>query len=141
MHFTLKGLVELLAQEWYVLCAYFAIFVLLEVRKNGEEIAMHRVVRHALWAGSFVILLHAAMVSAALIRRTGLDFRVFDYVMVMCLTGTTVYLLGERTDFAYALTAVTRVKLVCREPCAGESGPPSRICSRRTTRLLPHRRH
>ena len=95
MHFTLKGLIELVAQEWYVLCAYFAIFVLLEVRKNGEEIAMHRVVRHALWAASFVILLHAAMVSDLLIRRTGLDFRVFDYVMAMCLTGTTIYLLGE----------------------------------------------
>ena len=95
MNLTLKGLIELLAQEWYVLCAYFAIFVLLEVRKNGEQIAMHRVVRHALWAASFVILLHAAMVSKLLIRRTGLDFRVFDYVMVMCLTGTTIYLLGE----------------------------------------------
>ena len=95
MHFTLKGLIELLAQEWYVFCAYFAIFVLLEVRKNGEQIAMHRVVRHALWAASFVVLLHAAMVSEVLIRRTGLDFRVFDYVMVMCLTGTTIYLLGE----------------------------------------------
>ena len=95
MHFTLKGLIELLAQEWYVLCAYFAIFVLLEVRRNGEQIAMHRVVRHALWAASFVVLLHAAMVSEVLIRRTGFDFRVFDYVMVMCLTGTTIYLLGE----------------------------------------------
>ena len=95
MNLTLKGLIELLAQEWYVLCAYFAIFVLLEVRKNGEQIAMHRVVRHALWAASFVILLHAAMVLELLIRRTGLDFRVFDYVMVMCLTGTTIYLLGE----------------------------------------------
>ena len=39
MHFTLEGLIELVAQEWYVLCAYFAIFVLLEVRKNGEQIA------------------------------------------------------------------------------------------------------
>ena len=95
MNLTLKGLIEMLAQDWYVLCAYFAIFVLLEVRKNGEQIAMHRVVRHALWAASFVILLHAAMVSEVLIRRTGLDFRVFDYVMVMCLTGTTIYLLGE----------------------------------------------
>ena len=38
MHFTLKGLIELLAQEWYVLCAYFAIYVLLEVGKNGEQI-------------------------------------------------------------------------------------------------------
>lgn len=95
MHFTLKGLIELLAQEWYVLCAYLAIFVLLEVRKNGEEIAMHRVVRDALWAASFVVLLHAAMLSEVLIRRTGFDFRAFDYVMVMCLTGTTIYLLGE----------------------------------------------
>jgi len=95
MNFTLKGLIELLAQEWYVFCAYFAIYVLLEVRRHGEQIAAHRVVRHALWAASFVILLHAAVVSEVLIRRTGLDFRVFDYVMVMCLTGTTIYLLGE----------------------------------------------
>ena len=95
MHFALKGIVEVFAQEWYVFCAYFAIYVLLEVRKHGEQIAAHRVVRHALWAASFVILLHAAIVSEVLIRRTGLDFRVFDYVMVMCLTGTTIYLLGE----------------------------------------------
>ena len=95
MHLTLKGLIELLAQEWYVLCAYFAIFVLLEVRKNGEQIAMHCVVRHALWAASFVILLHAAVVSEVLMCKVGFDFGVFDYVMVMCLTGTTIYLLGE----------------------------------------------
>ena len=95
MHFTLKGLIELLAQEWYVLCAYFAIFVLLEVRRYGEQIAAHCIVRHALWAASFLILLHAAVVSEVSIHRTGPDFRVFDYVMVMCLTGTTIYLLGE----------------------------------------------
>ena len=95
MHFALRGLLELFAQEWYVLCAYLGIYVLLEIRKYGEHIAAHRVVRHALWAASFVILLHAAVVSEVLIRRTGLDFRVFDYVMVMCLTGTTIYLLGE----------------------------------------------
>jgi ABC-type uncharacterized transport system permease subunit len=95
MHFTPKGNVEVFAQEWYVFCAYFAIYVLLEVRRHGEQIAAHRVVRHALWAASFVILLHAAVVSEMLIRRAGLDFRVFDYVMVMCLTGTTIYLLGE----------------------------------------------
>jgi ABC-type uncharacterized transport system permease subunit len=98
MHFALKSIVEVFAQEWYVVCAYFAIYVLLEVRKHGEQIAAHRVVRHALWAASFVILLHAAIVSELLIRRTGLDFRVFDYVMVMCLTGTTVYLLGEMLE-------------------------------------------
>lgn len=95
MHVTLKGIFEVFAQEWYVFCAYFAIYVLLEVRKHGEQIAMHRVVRHALWAASFVILLHAGVVSEVLIRRAGFDFRVFDYVMVMCLTGTTIYLLGE----------------------------------------------
>ena len=95
MDLTLKGIVEVFAQEWYVFCAYFAIYVLLEVSRHGEQIAVHRVVRHALWAASFVILLHAAVVSEMLIRRAGLDFRVFDYVMVMCLTGTTIYLLGE----------------------------------------------
>lgn len=95
MHFTLQGIVEVFAQEWYVFCAYSAIYVLLEVRRHGEQIAAHRVVRHALWAASFVILLHAAVVSEVLIRRTGINFRVFDYVMVMCLTGTTIYLLGE----------------------------------------------
>ena len=30
MHFTLRALVEMLAQEWYVICAYFGIYVLLE---------------------------------------------------------------------------------------------------------------
>ena len=95
MHFTSKGLIEVFAQEWYVLCAYFAVYVLLELRKHGEQFAAHRVVRHALWAASFVILLHAAVISEVLTRRTGFDFMIFDYVMVMCLTGTTIYLLGE----------------------------------------------
>jgi hypothetical protein len=95
MHFTLKGIVEVFAQGWYVFCAYFAIYVLLEVRKHGEQIAAYSVVRHALWAGSFVILLHAAVVSEVLIRRAGFDFRIFDYLMVMSRSGTTIYLLGE----------------------------------------------
>jgi ABC-type uncharacterized transport system permease subunit len=95
MHLTLKDIVEVFAQEWYVFCAYFAIYVLLEVSRHGEQIAAHRVVRDALWAASFVILLHAVVVSEVLIRQMGFDFRVFDYVMVMSLTGTTIYLLGE----------------------------------------------
>ena len=95
MHFTLRALVELFAQEWYVLCAYFGMYVLLEVCKRGDRIAMHRVVRHALWAASFVIVLHAAVVAEVLTRRAGFDFTVFDYEMVMCLGGATIYLLGE----------------------------------------------
>jgi uncharacterized membrane protein len=95
MQLTLRALIELLAQEWYVICAYFGIYVLLEVRKHGEQIAAHRVVRHALWAASFVIVLHAAVVAEVLTRRTGFDFAVFDYEMVMCLTGATIYFLGE----------------------------------------------
>jgi hypothetical protein len=35
-----------------VLAAYFGTFVLLEVRRYGERIAMHRVARHALWSAS-----------------------------------------------------------------------------------------
>jgi ABC-type uncharacterized transport system permease subunit len=95
MHFTLRALVELLAQEWYVICAYFGMYVLLEVREHGERITAHRVVRHALWAASFVIVLHAAVVAQVLTLRTGFDFAVFDYEMVMCLTGATIYFLGE----------------------------------------------
>ena len=95
MHFTLRALVEMLAQEWYVICAYLGMYVLLEVREHGERIAAHRVVRHALWAASFVILLHAAVVAEALRRRTGFHFAAFDYEMVMCLTGATIYFFGE----------------------------------------------
>lgn len=95
MHFTLRAIVGLLAQEWYVICAYFGMYVLLEVRKHGEQIAAHRVVRHALWAASFVIVLHGTVVTEALTHRTGFDFAVFDYEMVMCLTGATIYFLGE----------------------------------------------
>src|ERR1035437_6558649 len=47
MHMNTRSLIESVAQEWYVLCAYFATFVLLEIRKYGETIAMHRVVRCA----------------------------------------------------------------------------------------------
>ena len=110
MHFTLRALIELFAQEWYVLCAYLGIYVLLEIRKYGEHIAAHRVVRHALWAASFVIVLHAAIAAEALTRRTGFDFAVFDYEMVMCLTGTTIYLLGEMFEEVPKAVAATAEK-------------------------------
>ena len=48
MHIAGKSIVEMVAQEWYVLAAYFGTFVLLEIRRYGEQIAMHRVARHAL---------------------------------------------------------------------------------------------
>lgn len=95
MHFTLRAIAGMLAQEWYVICAYLGMYVLLEVRKHGEEIAAHRVVRHALWAASFVIVLHAAVVAEVLTRRLGFHFAVFAYEVVMCLTGATTYFLGK----------------------------------------------
>ena len=95
MHFSLGAIVEMLAQEWYVICAYFGMYVLLEVRKHREQIAAHRMVRHALWAASFVIVLHAAVVAEVLTRRTGFHFAVFAYEVIMCLTGATIYFLGE----------------------------------------------
>jgi len=95
MDFTLSAIVGMLAQEWYVICAYFGMYVLLEVRKHGEQVAAHRVVRHALWAASFVIVLHAAVVAEVLTRRTGFHFPVAAYEVVMCLTGATIYFLGK----------------------------------------------
>ena len=95
MHMNTRLFIESVAQEWYVLCAYLATFVLLEIRKYGEKIAMHRVVRHALWAASVVICLHAAAASATMIHRTGFDFVVLNYTLVMALMGSIVYLLGR----------------------------------------------
>ena len=89
-----KSILEMLAQEWYVLTAYFGTFILLEVRRYGERIAMHRVARHALWAASVVVVLHSIVAAAAMIRRSGLNFVIIDYALVMTLTGTLVYLLG-----------------------------------------------
>jgi len=89
-----KSILEMLAQEWYVLTAYFGTFILLEVRRYGERIAMHRVARHALWAASVVVVLHSIVAAAAMIRRLGLNFVVIDYALVMTLTGGLVYLLG-----------------------------------------------
>ena len=94
MHISEKSFIEMIAQEWYVLAAYFGMFVLLEVRKYGERFAMHRIARHALWAASVVVVLHSLVATAATIRRTGLDFAIIDYALVMALTGTLVYLLG-----------------------------------------------
>ena len=67
-------------------------FILLEIRKYGERIAMHRVARHALWAASVVVVLQSIVAAVAMIRRSGLDFVVIDYALVMTLTGTLVYL-------------------------------------------------
>jgi len=94
MHVVQRSFVEMVVQEWYVLAAYFGTFVLLEIRKYGERIAMHRIARHVLWAASVVVVLHSIVASAAMIRRSGLDFVVIDYALVMTLTGTLVYLLG-----------------------------------------------
>jgi hypothetical protein len=94
MHFVERSLVEMAAKEWYLLAAYFGIFVLLEFRKYGERMATHCVVRHALWAASVVILLHSIVAAVAMIGRTGLDFFVIDYALVMAFTGSLVYLLG-----------------------------------------------
>ena len=69
-------------------------FILLEIRSYGERIAMHRVARHALWAASVVVVLHSIVAAAAMIRRSGLDFVVIDYLLVMALTGSLVYFLG-----------------------------------------------
>jgi hypothetical protein len=94
MHIAGRSILEILAQEWYVLVAYFGTFVLLEVRRYGERIALHRVARHALWAASVVVVLHSIVAAAAMIRRSGLDFVVIDYALVMALTGSLMYLLG-----------------------------------------------
>jgi hypothetical protein len=94
MHIAGKSTLEMVAQEWYVLAAYFGTFILLEIRKYGERVAMHRVARHALWSASVVVVLHAIVAAAAMIRRSGIDFAVLDYALVMVLTGCLVYLLG-----------------------------------------------
>jgi H+/gluconate symporter-like permease len=94
MHIAGKSIVEMVAQEWYVLAAYFGMFILLEIRKYGERVAMHRVARHALWAASVVLVLHATVAVGTMIRRSGLDFAIIDYALVMTLTGSLVYLLG-----------------------------------------------
>jgi ABC-type uncharacterized transport system permease subunit len=94
MHIAGKSILEMVAQEWYVLTAYLGTFILLEIRRYGGRIAMHRVARHALWAASVVVVLHAIVAAAAMIRRSGLDFAVLDSALVMVLTGCLVYLLG-----------------------------------------------
>ena len=94
MHIAGKSILEMVAQEWYVLTAYLGTFILLEIRRYGERIAMHRVARHALWAASVVVVLHSSVAAAAMIRRSGLNFVVIDYALVMILTGSLVYLLG-----------------------------------------------
>ena len=94
MHIARTSILEIFVQEWHVLTAYLGTFILLEIRWYGERIAMHRVARHALWATSVVVVLHLIVAAAAMIRRSGLDFVVIDYALVMVLTGSLVYLLG-----------------------------------------------
>ena len=94
MNIAGKSILEMVEQGWYVLTAYFGTFILLEIRRYGERVAMHRVARHALWAASVVVVLHSIVAAAAMIRRSGLDFVVIDYELVMTLTGSLVYLLG-----------------------------------------------
>lgn len=95
MHVVERSFIEALAQEWYVLAAYFGTFVLLEVRKHGERIAMHRVTRHALWSASVVVVVHSLVAAAAMVRKQAVDFVVIDHALVMALTGALLYLLGR----------------------------------------------
>jgi hypothetical protein len=94
MHIVGWFFIEALAQEWYVLAAYLLTFLLLEVRKHGERIAMHRVTRHALWAASVVVVVHSLVVAVAMVRKHSVDFVVVNYALVMALTGSLLYLLG-----------------------------------------------
>ena len=94
MHIVGKSILEMVAQEWYVLTAYLGTFILLEIRRYGERIAIHRVARHAVWAASVVVVLHSIVAATAMIRKSGIDFVVIDYALVMALTGSLVYLLG-----------------------------------------------
>ena len=94
MHIAGKSILEMAAQEWYVLTAYLGTFILLENRRYGERIAIHRVARHAVWAASVVVVLHSIVAATAMIRRSGIDFVIIDYALVMALTGSLVYLLG-----------------------------------------------
>jgi hypothetical protein len=100
MHIVERSFIEALAQEWYVLAAYFGSFLLLEARRHGERIAMHRVTRHALWAASVVVVVHSIVAAAAMVRKQGVDFVVIDYALVMALTGTLLYLLGRMFEKA-----------------------------------------
>jgi ABC-type uncharacterized transport system permease subunit len=100
MHIVERSFIEAFAQEWYVLAAYFGSFLLLEVRKHGERIAMHRVTRHASWAASVVVVVHSIVAAAAMVRKQGVDFVVIDYTSVMALSGSLLYLLGRMFEKA-----------------------------------------
>ena len=100
MHIVDRSFIEALAQERYVLAVYFGSFVLLEVRKWGERIAMHRVARHALWAASVVVVAHSLFAAASMVRKQGVNFVVIDYALVMALTGSLLYLLGRMFEKA-----------------------------------------
>jgi hypothetical protein len=47
-----------------------------------------------------VVVLHSIVAAAAMIRRSGLDFAIIDYALVMILTGSLVYLLGRMFEEA-----------------------------------------
>ena len=95
MHIAEKTLIEVLAQEWYVVVTFAATFILFEIRKYGESLAMHHLLRHALWAAASVVVVQASVFAAVSVRKDGLSFAIVDTTSSTLLTGSVMFLLGR----------------------------------------------
>jgi ABC-type Na+ efflux pump permease subunit len=85
---------NLLAQQWSILSAYFAVIALFQFRNRHLPLNMARVARHAIWAAGLVVTVHSL---SREVKPLAFESRVFAgtvHVLVTVLGGALLYQLG-----------------------------------------------
>ena len=82
---------NLLAQQWSILSAYFAVLAVFQFRNRRRPLNMARVTRHAVWAAGLVITVHSLSQEVKLLAFEGRVFADTVHVLVTMLIGALLY--------------------------------------------------
>jgi xanthine/uracil permease len=85
---------NLLAQQWLILSAYFAVLAAFQFRSRHLPLNMARVARHAVWAAGLVVTVHSLYQEVKPVAFEGRVFADTVHVLVTVLIGALLYQLG-----------------------------------------------
>jgi xanthine/uracil permease len=85
---------KLLAQQWSILSAYFAVLAVFQFRNRHLPLNMARVARHSVWAAGLVATVHSLSQEVKPLAFEGRVFADTVHVLVTLLIGALLYQLG-----------------------------------------------
>lgn len=85
---------SLLAQQWSILSAYFAVLAAFQFRNRHLPLNMAGVTRHAVWAAALVVTVHSLSREVKPVAFEGRVFADTVNVLVTVLIGVLLYQLG-----------------------------------------------